>query len=127
MREDDGIRVSRKRPGRREVPDGFEATILISEIVLAVYSEVKLSLHPLRHCCAQRVRFGAAVPNVEGIILNRRELWCAKKARDVEHLTNSTNRASGSTSFSCLPRHGPEDSLKSTVGVASIVLNAKAH
>ena len=75
MREDDGILVALKWPGRREVPDGFEGcTILISEIVLTVYSEVKLILYRLRHCCAQRVRFGAAVPNVEGIILNRPEL-----------------------------------------------------
>jgi len=97
MREDDGIRVARKRPGRREVPDGFEATILTNEIVLAIYGEIKPSLHRLRHLCVQRVHAGKGAPKIVGIILNRRELACAKKARDVEHLTNGTNRASGST------------------------------
>lgn len=107
MGEDDGIRVARKRPGRREVPDGFEGTILINEIVLTDYSDVKLIFHPLHHRCVQRVRFGAVVPNAEGISLNRRERCCTKAARDVEQLSNSTNRASGSTPFSCLPKRRP--------------------
>ena len=107
MREDDGIRVALKRPGRRKVPDGFEGIIFISKIMLAVYSEVELILNLLGHGCAQRVRFGAGVPNVEGITLNRRELWFAKKARDVEHLTYSADIASGSTLFSRLPKCSP--------------------
>jgi hypothetical protein len=75
MREDDGTRVSVKRRVRREVPNGFEGTILINEIVLADYSEVKTRLHRLRHFCAQRVEVAlAVVPNVEGISLNRIEL-----------------------------------------------------
>ena len=97
MREDDGTRVARKWPRRREVPDSFEGTILINEIVLAIYGEVKLSLHLLHHISVQWVRAGGGAPKAEGIILNRRELGCAKKAGGVEHLTNGTNRTSGST------------------------------
>jgi len=77
MREDDGTGVARKRPGRREVPDGFEGTVMISEIVLAVYSEAELVLNAFRYSCAQWVNLGAGVPIVEGIILNRRELGLA--------------------------------------------------
>ena len=96
MREDDGIRVARKPPGR-EVPDGFEATILTNETVLAIYGEIKPSFHRLRHLCVQRVHAGKGAPEIVSTVLNRRELACAKKARDVEHLTNGTNRASEST------------------------------
>ncbi len=104
MCKDDGSAVAGKRPGTCEVPDSFESITRLNEIVLAVYSKVKLLLHDLRHCWLQRVVARAAVPNVKGIGLNGRELWCVKKARDVEHLTNSTNRASRS-SFSHLLKH----------------------
>jgi hypothetical protein len=77
MREDDGTGVARKRPGRREVPDGFAGTNMISEIVLAAYSEAELCLNALRYSCVPRVNLGAGVPIVEGIILNRRELGFA--------------------------------------------------
>ncbi len=104
MCKDDGTAVAGKRPGTCEVPDSFESITLLNEIMLAVYSKVKLILDVLRLSCLQRVVARAAVPNVKGIGLNGRELWCVKKARDVEQLSNSTNRASRS-SFSCLPKH----------------------
>ena len=127
MREDDGTRVARKLPGRRAVPDSFEGTIFINEIVLTIYGEVKLSLHLLHHISVQWVRAGGGAPKAEGIILNRRELGCAKKARDVEHLSNGTNRASeiNPPSVAC-QNIVWWNSLKSTVGVASIVLHAEA-
>jgi hypothetical protein len=51
-------------------------------------------LHQLRF---QRVGAGGSGPIVEGNILDGRELWLAKEARDFEQLSNSANRAIGST------------------------------
>lgn len=109
MREDDGIWIARKLSGSPAVPDSFEVTTttILNEIVLTVYRDVKRALHCLRRCWAKRVRVGARLPNVEGVILNRVELRCARKARDVEQLSQGTHIANGSTPFNRLPGNSP--------------------
>lgn len=81
---DNGIRVARIRPARPEVPDRDEGTILIHEIVRAVYGDAIMIFHLLHQPWFQRVEARASVPVVVGINLNLRELWRAIEAGDVE-------------------------------------------
>jgi len=94
---DDGIWVARILPARPEVPDGDEFVTLSNEIVLAFYVDVVFVFHLLHQPRSQRVSARGSGPIVEGSILDGRELWPAIKARDFKQLSNSTDRATGST------------------------------
>jgi hypothetical protein len=77
---DECIRVTLSRPGRGKVKLGTEGIIVIDKIVITDEGDVEL-VEELRY----QVRFRyvesiTLLPNVVGVVLNVRELWCAVKA-----------------------------------------------
>lgn len=122
LRKYDGIRVTGGRP---EVPSGDKSSALFNEIVLTFNSDVEFVFHQLHQARFQRVGARASRPSVEGIILDGRELWPTIEARNIEQLSNSTNRTTGSTACQLNFKYIRMDSPKSAGRrVASIILHA---